>query len=102
METATADENPRRRWLGMMECRYETKAGQEPLAGLGKLRLWTDYWKETVFLMVFLMRISCEGLRLSHSHHPYKGMRREKVEQDRPVSRKMERGHISKMKQEAL
>ena len=60
------------------------------------------YWKETVFLMVFLMRISCEGLRLSHSHHPYKGMRREKVEQDRPVSRKMERGHISKMKQEAL
>jgi hypothetical protein len=29
------------------------------------------------------MRISCEGLRLSHSHHPCKGMRREKVEQDR-------------------
>jgi hypothetical protein len=49
------------------------------------------------FLMLFLMRISCEGPRLSHSHHPYKGMRREKVEQDRPVSGKMERGHIAKM-----
>jgi hypothetical protein len=68
----------------MIDRRHETKAGQEPRKASVNYAYEGIDWNETVFLMLFLMRISCEGLRLSHSHHPCKGMRREKVERDRP------------------